>query len=40
LEQVLDASPDWIVKDLESVKLLGNSETGAEIEITNAINVS
>jgi glycerol 3-phosphatase-1 len=36
-QQVKDAEPDWIVKDLESVGLVGVSEKGVELEFTNLL---
>jgi glycerol 3-phosphatase-1 len=37
LEQVKDAQPDWIVKDLESVKVVGVSEAGVELSFSNTL---
>lgn len=37
--QVLAAGPDYIVKDLRSVKVVGMSGSGVELEISNALNV-
>lgn len=37
VEQVVSARPDWIVKDLRSLKIVGVSEGGVEIEISNAL---
>ena len=37
LQQVKDAEPDWIVKDLESVRVVGYSKDGVELEFTNVI---
>jgi glycerol 3-phosphatase-1 len=39
VEQVMAAEPDWIVKDLRSVRLVGNSEKGVELEILDALNI-
>jgi len=39
VEQVVDAGPDWIVKDLSSVKLVGRSDGGVELEILDAWNL-
>lgn len=38
-EQVAAAEPDWIVKDLESVKIIQGSEKGVELEISNILDV-
>jgi glycerol-1-phosphatase len=38
LEQVRAAEPDWIVKDLSSVRLVGYSEKGAELEFLDTLN--
>ena len=40
VEQVLTAKPDWIVKDLRSVKVLRNSEAGVELEIIDALRMN
>jgi glycerol 3-phosphatase-1 len=37
-EQVASAEPDWIVKDLESVKIIQGSEKGVELEISNILD--
>jgi glycerol 3-phosphatase-1 len=37
-EQVAAAEPDWIVKDLESVKIIQGSEKGVELEISNILD--
>jgi glycerol-1-phosphatase len=37
VEQVLAAKPDWIVKDLRSVKVVRHSEAGVELEISDAL---
>jgi glycerol 3-phosphatase-1 len=37
VEQVLAAKPDWIVKDLRSVKVVRHSEAGVELEILDAL---
>jgi glycerol 3-phosphatase-1 len=37
VEQVISAKPDWIVKDLRSLKILEMSEMGVELEISNAL---
>ena len=39
VEQVMAAEPDWIVNDLRSVKLVGNSEKGVELEILDALSI-
>jgi glycerol-1-phosphatase len=39
VEQVLAAEPDWIVKDLSSVKLVSNSVKGVELEFLDALDV-
>lgn len=36
-EQVLAAEPDWVVKDLESVKVVKNEGGRVTIEISNAL---
>ncbi|RFU36022.1 hypothetical protein B7463_g317, partial [Scytalidium lignicola] len=40
IEQVLAAKPDWIVKDLESVRVVGTSENGVELEFLNAVQTN
>lgn len=37
-EQVLAAEPDWVVKDLKSVKVVSQENGKVIIEITNALN--
>ncbi|QSZ29904.1 hypothetical protein DSL72_004422 [Monilinia vaccinii-corymbosi] len=37
IEQVVEAGADWVVKDLASVKLVGKTEDGVELEISNAL---
>jgi glycerol-1-phosphatase len=37
VEQVLAAKPDWIVKDLKSVKVVRHAEAGVELEILDAL---
>jgi glycerol 3-phosphatase-1 len=37
VEQVVAAEPDWVVRDLSSLKVVGVSEKGVEIEISNAL---
>jgi glycerol 3-phosphatase-1 len=37
LQQVRDAEPDWIVKDLESVRVIGVSEKGVELEFSDIL---
>jgi glycerol 3-phosphatase-1 len=39
VEQVLAAKPNWIVKDLRSVRVVGYSEDGVELEISDALEV-
>jgi glycerol-1-phosphatase len=39
VEQVVEASADWIVKDLSSVKLIGSSDGGVELEILDALDL-
>ncbi|TVY42059.1 Glycerol-1-phosphate phosphohydrolase [Lachnellula subtilissima] len=39
VQQVVDAGPDWIVKDLSSVKLVGTSDSGVELEILDALDL-
>lgn len=36
-EQVLAAGPDWIVQDLESVKVVGSENGKITLEISNAL---
>jgi glycerol 3-phosphatase-1 len=38
-DQVLAAQPDWIVKDLRSVKVVRHSEAGVELEVLDALRV-
>lgn len=38
LEQVRDAQPDWIVKDLDSVRVVSVSTTGVELEFSGILN--
>lgn len=37
IEQVVEAGADWVVKDLLSVKVVGKSDEGVELEILNAL---
>ncbi|ATZ54907.1 hypothetical protein BCIN_11g02240 [Botrytis cinerea B05.10] len=37
IEQVVEAGADWVVKDLESVKVVGKTDEGVELEISNAL---
>lgn len=37
VEQIINAKPDWIVKDLSSLKVVGVSEKGVEIEFLDAL---
>jgi glycerol 3-phosphatase-1 len=39
IEQILAAKPDWIVRDLRSLKVLGVSEKGVELEISDALKI-
>ncbi|KAN0117196.1 glycerol-3-phosphate phosphatase-like protein [Hyaloscypha variabilis] len=39
VEQVLAAKPDWIVKDLKSVKVVRHSGAGVELEILDALRM-
>jgi len=39
IEQILAAKPDWIVRDLRSLKVLGVSENGVELEISDALKI-
>jgi len=39
VDQVLAAQPDWIVKDLRSVKVARHSQAGVELEILDALKV-
>lgn len=38
VEQVMAAKPDWIVKDLRSVRIVGCSDKGVEMEILDALS--
>ena len=40
VEQIIDAAPDWIVQDLRSFKIVGTSDLGVEVEISNALNLA
>jgi glycerol 3-phosphatase-1 len=37
VEQVVKARPDWIVRDLSSIKVVTHSERGVELEIRDAL---
>lgn len=37
LEQVKEAKPDWIVTDLSSVKVVGVTKEGVELEFSNVL---
>ncbi|TGO51217.1 hypothetical protein BCON_0166g00040 [Botryotinia convoluta] len=37
IEQVVEAGADWVVKDLESLKVVGKTDEGVELEISNAL---
>ena len=39
IEQVLNAGPDWIVKDLRSVRVVGHSQEGVELEFSDGLEV-
>jgi glycerol-1-phosphatase len=39
VEQVVAAKPDWIVKDLRSLKIVGNTADGVELEISDALEI-
>lgn len=39
VEQVLAAKPDWIVKDLRSLKIVGTSKDGVELQISDALEI-
>ena len=39
VEQIVAAKPDWIVKDLSSVRLVGYQDGGVELEISDALVV-
>ena len=39
VEQVADARPDWIVRDLRSVRVVGYGEKGVELEILDALKL-
>lgn len=38
VEQVVAAQPDWIIKDLRSLKIVGTSKDGVELEISDALD--
>jgi len=38
-EQIVEAAPDWIVKDLSSVRMVGHSQEGVELEIANLLQI-
>ena len=38
-EQVVAAEPDWIVKDLRSLKVVATSKDGVELEILDALEI-
>jgi glycerol 3-phosphatase-1 len=40
IDQVLAAGPDWIVKDLQSVKMVGYQNGKVELEISDALDVN
>jgi len=40
VEQVVEASADWIVRDLMSVKVVGSSKEGVKLKISNALEKS
>ena len=39
VEQVLNAGPDWIVKDLRSVRVVGHSQERVELEFSDGLEV-
>lgn len=39
VEQVVAAGPDWVVKDLESVRVVGREGGRVTIEISNALQL-
>jgi glycerol 3-phosphatase-1 len=39
VEQVLNAGPDWIVKDLRSVRVVSHSQEGVELEFSDGLEV-
>ena len=39
VEQVVAAKPDWVVKDLRSLKIVGITKDGVELEISNALEI-
>lgn len=39
IEQVIAAGPDWVVKDLESVKVVGQADGKVTVEISNALQL-
>jgi glycerol 3-phosphatase-1 len=38
-EKIVAAKPDWIVKDLRSVRIVQGSEKGIELEISETLDV-
>lgn len=38
LEEVVEAGADWVVKDLESVRVVGNGEGGVKLEFSDVLN--
>jgi glycerol 3-phosphatase-1 len=39
VEQILNAGPDWIVKDLRSVRVVGHSQERVELEFSDGLEV-
>lgn len=39
VEQVVHARPDWIVRDLSSIRVIARSQRGVELEIRDALKV-
>ena len=39
VEQVVAAEPDWIIKDLRSLTIVGSSQDGVELEISDALEI-
>lgn len=39
VEQVVGAGPDWVIKDLDSLKMVRITDQGVELEFLNALNV-
>lgn len=37
VDQVVKAGADWVIKDLRDLKVVGKSDGGVELEISNAL---